>query len=340
MNNITKIRHALFDYEFDAILITTPANRLYATGFSSSAGALLVAQKNAWFFVDFRYVEAAKKTITDVEIELITKDEKLPEKISATLKSNGITSVGFEDASVTYASYKEWGKAFEAKLIPGQKLINDLRAIKSRADLDGMIKAQRISEKSFEEILPIIGTNITEKELATELVYRMLKNGADDKSFDPIVVSGSRSSLPHGVATNEKIAHGFLTIDFGARLNGWCSDTTRTLCIGNPDEEMIRIYDTVLTAQKAGITAVRSGVKGRDVDSAARNVITNAGYGEYFGHGFGHAIGLEVHESPRASQLSEDILPAGAAICQAKAKKKNFFTLLGIWRFIRKLCNC
>jgi len=314
MNNIDKIRRALSEHAFGAMLISAPASRLFATGFSSSAGALLISAYDAWFFVDSRYFEAAKKAISGAHVLLVSKGDTFPGRINAVLKDNGLSSVGFEDGAVTHAAYLEWNEIFEAELIPAQKLIDDLRAIKSRDDLEGMKKAQRLAEKTFEQILPLISPEISEKELAAELIYRMLKNGADDKSFDPIVVAGPRSSLPHGVPTDERIGNGFLTIDFGVRLDGWCSDTTRTLCVGKPDEEMIRLYDAVLKAQEAGIKAVRGGVAGCDVDKSARSIIEKAGYGEYFGHGFGHSIGLEVHESLRASQTSEDILPVGAVI--------------------------
>jgi Xaa-Pro aminopeptidase len=160
----------------------------------------------------------------------------------------------------------------------------------------------------------MITPGITEKQLAAELLYLLLKNGADDKSFDPIIVSGEKSSMPHGVPGDKPIGGGFLTIDFGARLDGWCSDTTRTLCVGKPTDEMVNIYNTVLRAQEAGIAAARAGVRGCDVDAAARSVIAQAGYGSYFGHGFGHGLGLEVHELPTASQIYEEPLPAGAVI--------------------------
>lgn len=314
MNNIEKIRQALPEQEFGAMLVTWPASRLYATGFDSSDGALLVTEKNAWFFTDSRYIEAAENSISDAQVRLITKDEPYTDQIKAILDENGITSIGFEDGGVTYAGYLKWTEKLEVKLVPAQKLIDDLRAVKSPGELEKMKKAQRISEKSFEEILPLIGADITEKQLAAELIYRFLLNGADDTSFDPIVVSGAKSSMPHGVPGDVKIGAGFLTIDFGVRLDGWCSDTTRTLCIGEPDDEMIKIYETVLKAQEAGIKTARAGISGFDVDAAARKVIEDAGYGEYFGHGFGHSLGLEVHESLKASTLSEDILPTGAVV--------------------------
>ena len=314
MNNIERIRLALPDYECDAMLVTSPIARLYATGFMSSAGVLLVTARAAWFLADSRYFEAAKKAVAGAHVSLVAKDETFAERINALLGESAIGKLGFEDGFVTYSGYLEWTEKLETKLIPAQKLVDGLRAVKSRDDLEKMVKAQRIAEKTFDDILPLIAMGISEKQLATELVYRALRNGADDKSFDPIVVSGKRSSLPHGVPGNEKIGEGFLTIDFGVRLNGWCSDMTRTLCVGSPDDEMIKVYDTVLEAQEAGIRAVRGGVKGFDVDKAARDVIESAGFGEYFGHGFGHSLGLEVHESLKASRISEDVLPSGAVV--------------------------
>jgi len=322
MNNIERIRQALPDYKCDAMpeckcdamLVTNQTNRLFATGFPSSDGMLLVTADNAWLIVDSRYFEAAEAAVRDCSVVLVGKGEKMVDRLEAVIKESGIASLGFEDGSVTYAAHQEWSEKLKVTLIPAEKLINDLRAIKSRADLDKMIKAQRLAEKVFDEILPLISTDMTEKDLAAEIIYRSLKNGADDKSFDPIVVSGPKSSRPHGVPGPDRIGKGFLTIDFGVSLDGWCSDTTRTLCIGKPDDEMVRVYDTVLEAQEAGIKVIHGGVNGVYVDATARAVIENAGYGEYFGHGFGHSLGLEVHESLKASQLSEDTLPSGAVI--------------------------
>jgi len=314
MNNIQRIRQVIPEYNCDAILILNQVNRLFATGFSSSAGVLLVTEDNAWFFTDSRYIEAAQTAITGTDVMLVSKDEKITESVKAIVTKNKITSIGFEEGYISYKCKKDWNDKLGIEMVPAHGLLNDLRKIKTRSDLDKMIRIQRISEKVFNEILPLISTDMTEKDLAAEIIYRALKNGVDDKAFDPIVVSGPNSSRPHGVPGNEKIGKGFLTIDFGLKLDGWCSDTTRTLCIGIPDDEMVTIYNTVLKAQEEGIKAVRGGVKGIDVDTAARKVIEDAGYGEYFGHGFGHSIGLEVHETLSASQLSKDVLPAGAVI--------------------------
>ena len=314
MSTIERIRETLTEQEYSAVLIKNPANILYATGFHTDAGALLIAESGAWFYTDPRYIEAAAATIKDAHIMLIESGSSYTGEIKSVLAEYGITSVGFEESSITYSEYLDWEEKLDVKLAPAQKLLRGMRMVKSAGDLEKMIKAQRIAEKSFSEILPLINTDMTEKELAAELIYRFLVNGADDKSFDTIVVSGPKSSMPHGVPGDVKIGQGFLTIDFGVRLDGWCSDTTRTLCVGKPDEGMLKVYNTVLQAQRTGISAARAGAACRDVDAAARAVIDNAGYGEYFGHGFGHGVGLEIHEAPQASRISEDVLPAGAVI--------------------------
>jgi len=314
MNNIDRIRQVMPEYKCSAMLITNQINRLFATGFSSSFGALIIMDNDAWLITDSRYIEAAEAAVKDAKVILMAKNETANDAIKSVFDKNNIKSVGFEDGFISYASHKEWTEKLDIELIPAQKLINDLRSIKSRADVDKLIKAQRLSELVFEKVLPIISTDITEKDLAAEIIYQTLKNGADDISFNPIALSGPNASRPHGVPGKEKIGKGFLTIDYGVKLDGWCSDTTRTLCIGKPDDEMVKIYETVLKAQEAGIAAAHGGVKGFDVDKAARDIIEEAGYGDFFGHGFGHAQGLEVHETLRASPTSTDILPAGTVI--------------------------
>jgi Xaa-Pro aminopeptidase len=314
MNNIDKIKAAVKNSEADAMMITSESNRLYATGFHSTAGVAFVTAEKAWFFTDSRYIEAAANGIRGAEVLSVDREETYSKRINKIIADYDVKKVGFEDESLTYAEYTDWSTRLTVKLLPSQRLLTDLRAVKSRHDLESMIKAQRLAEKSYEEILPLISGKITEKELAAELVCRFLKNGADDKSFDPIVVSGVRSSMPHGVPTDAYIGKGFLTIDFGVKLDGWCSDTTRTICVGKPDDEMTRMYETVLSAQLAGIAAAKAGVRGSEIDGAARRVITDAGYGQYFGHGFGHSLGLEVHETPSASPSNDGEIHEGAVI--------------------------
>ncbi len=314
MNNFARIKKGLADEGIEAVIISSPENRFFATGFPSTAGIALVTADGAWFFVDSRYIEAAGNKIGDAEVQLVDRDATYFDRINAVLEKYNIKSVGFEDASVSYADYKHWEEQINTPVIPAQKLLNKLRASKSRDELEYMIKAERIAEKSFNEILPMISTEITERELAAELMCRFLKNGADDKSFDPIIVSGVRSSMPHGVPTDNRISEGFLTMDFGVKSDGWCSDITRTVCVGRPTDEMRKIYDTVLTAQLKGIEAIKAGVRGCDIDAAARKVIDDAGYGRYFGHSFGHSLGIEIHEAPNASPADETPMPVGAVI--------------------------
>lgn len=318
MHNIARIQERLNENNIDAVLLTSEVGRLYATGFKSSSGMLLITADNAWLVIDSRYFEAAQTAVKNAIVVSLPKNERFDDRIEALLSEAGVKTLGFEDGELTCRTFNKLSDRYcerlGVKMLPAQDMLNSLRAVKSREELELMIKAQRLAEKVFEEILPIISPDITEKDLAAEIIYRSHKNGADKESFDPIVVSGTNSSRPHGVPSFDKLQKGFLTIDFGICLDGWCTDTTRTLCIGRPSDEMVWVYETVLKAQEAGITAVHGGARGVDVDAAARSVIEAAGYGDYFGHGFGHSLGLEIHEPLSASPLSVDILPAGAVI--------------------------
>ena len=312
MQHFEQIRNALGEY--DAMLLTSEANRFYATGFPASDGAAVVTRGGAYFFTDSRYIEAAENTISGAEVLCVDGNNSYTDRINDVLKKDGVSKLGFEEESVTYAEYQKMEKELHAELFPNQTAVAWQRAVKTEEEYEVMVQAQRIAEKSFNDILGIISTDITEKDLAAELLYRMLKNGADDSSFDSIVVSAENSSMPHGVPSDMKIKKGFLTIDFGVKYKGYCSDTTRTLCIGQPTEEMKKIYYTVLDAQKAGIAAAKAGVLGSDIDGAARKVIADAGYGDFFGHGFGHSLGVEIHEFPRASVAANVPIPAGVMI--------------------------
>lgn len=317
MNNIDRIRQRLPEFKIDAMIVTSPINRQFATGFASSAGTLLVTNADAWLVVDSRYAEAAVACVRNATVIPLDFNERFEERIEKLLVSSDVHLLGFEDEKITVAKFNKMRRRHTklgVKMIPAQKLINELRNIKSYDELDKMIAAQRLAERVFSEVLPLISASMTEKDLAAELIYRALKHGAEKESFDPIVLSGANTSRPHGVPGLDKIGKGFLTIDFGVILDGWCSDTTRTYCVGDPDEEMVRVYTTVLRAQEAGIAAVRGGVRGCAADAAARDVIEQAGYGEYFGHALSHSLGMEVHEFLSASPLSKNTLPAGAVI--------------------------
>lgn len=317
MNRLEKIRSKLKDYEIDALLLISPVNRLYASGFHSSDGVVLITNDSAYLFVDTRYYEAAGKTAAaGFAVELIDNKNTYKVRVSEALGKHSCTCVGFEDAYMSCADYSKYStEIVKLPMKPASKLINELRRIKDSLEIENMIAAQRIAERAFDEVLGEIKPGMTEREIAAELVYRMLRNGAENISFDPIVVTGAKTSMPHGVPGDRKVQRGdFLTMDFGCIYKGYCSDMTRTVAIGGVSDEMKAVYNIVLKAQLAGIAAAMAGLKGREIDATARKVIDEAGYGEYFGHGFGHGIGLEVHEEPNAGPVSEALMEPGVVI--------------------------
>ena len=216
---------------------------------------------------------------------------------------------------MTVAELREYRSKVKVEFRGATKLLTDLRMVKSSEEIEALVNAQRIAEKAFAEICNDIKVGATEAEIAAKLIYLMLRYGAENVSFSPIVASGANGSKPHAVPTGKKIMDGeFVTMDFGCVCRGYCSDMTRTVAVGRVTEEMETVYHTVLRAQLAGIAAAKAGVPGCEIHNAAARVIAEAGYGEYFGHGFGHGVGVEIHESPRASSTWKEPLPAGAVI--------------------------
>ena len=316
MNNIARIQEKLIEKGLDAILVTDEKNQRYAAGFPFTDGSVLVSREKAWLFTDSRYIEAAENAADDcVKVQMFDKNVSQHELIRRALKEAGVEKLGAEESKLNYAGWSEFEKELSLSMLPAQSIFSELRAVKTAQEIESMIKAQRISEAALEEVLHIIKPGMTEKEVAAELVYRMLRHGSEGNSFDPIVVTGSKTSLPHGVPGDKVIQAGdFITMDFGSLKDGYCSDMTRTVAVGHASEEMKNVYDTVLKAQLAGIAAAKAGVTGAEIDGAARKVIEDAGYGEYFGHGFGHSLGLDIHESPNANPRGLTPMPAGAVI--------------------------
>lgn len=309
-----QIQRALCWSEADAVLLTSDQNRRYATGFPSSAGVCLITRKAGYLFVDFRYIEAARKAAGgEYQVELVRGG--YGELVNARCREDGVQLLAYEDAALTVEEFSKWRKALHLRMTPMKQLLSDLRKVKIEEEVQCCVRAQRIAEKALTEVLNDIRPGVTEKHLAALLTYRMLDYGGETMSFDPIVVSGAKSSMPHGVPDETVIKDGdFVVMDFGCRVEGYCSDMTRTVAVGHCTEEMRRVYDTVLQAQKAGIAAAKAGVAGMEVDAAARRVIDGAGYAGCFGHSFGHGIGLDIHELPMASQNYTEKLPAGAII--------------------------
>ena len=312
MKNLDKYR-SLLGEQADGLLLTSRYSRHYGAEYDIAEGIAVVSAKGCRYFTDSRYIEAAENGIQGFQVIMTDRAHPYSQLINEAIADFGITTLGYEENYLTVAELRGFEEKLNAKLIPMHKQISAFRAVKEDWELDNMRKAQVIADKAFAEILGRIKAGMTEKELQAELIYCLYKNGGEGLSFDPIVVSGPNTSLPHGVATDRVIREGdFVTMDFGTLYHGYCSDMTRTVAVGYATEEMEKVYNTVLQAQLAGLAATRAGVKGKDVDAAARQVIADAGYGEYFGHGYGHSLGLEVHEAPSPNAANEEPMPAGA----------------------------
>jgi Xaa-Pro aminopeptidase len=301
--------------EGTAVLVSTHANRRYLTGFPSSVGYLLMTHKGNKLFVDSRYFEAANKKVVDSEVVLTSN---LWDQLNTIMKEERIQRLLIE-TETELAFYRLLKTKLQVKVVPSQplsdKLLN-LRSVKKREEIESIVAAQRIAERAFDDILNFIKAGVSEREIAALLEYKMKIYGAEGIAFGTIAVSGANSSLPHGVPTDKTVAEGdFVTMDFGGVINGYCSDMTRTVAVGHATDEMIKVYNTVLSAQENVIKTVKSGIICKDADAAARDVITQAGYGECFGHSTGHGVGLHVHERPNLSPAAQGVkLRAGQVI--------------------------
>ena len=297
---------ALLDTQVQGLLLTSRYSRYYGAEFDIAEGVAIVSKTGCRYFTDSRYIESAQKGIQGFEVIMVDRENPYTKLLNEAITDFGITALGFEEAYLTVGEYDLYNEKLAAKLVPMNEKISGLRAVKEPGELDLMRTAQNITDKAFAEVLTKVKVGMTEKELCAELIYCLLKNGSDGLAFDPIVVSGPNTSLPHGVPGERKLCEGdFITMDFGAMYKGYCADMTRTVALGYATDEMKQVYDTVLQAQLAGIAATKAGVTGKSVDGAARKVITDAGYGEFFGHGYGHSLGMEVHEAPNCNPSGE-----------------------------------
>ena len=229
--------------------------------------------------------------------------------------AQGIRRLGFEDNYMSVAEYSQWKEEVRAELVPASEILDLLRMVKDEEELAAMKEAQRVTDEAFSEILNDIKPGVAECEIAAKLTYLMARKGAERNSVDPIVACGANGSKPHAIPSQALIQKGqFVTMDFGCVVGGYCSDMTRTVAVGQPTDEMKFVYDTVLKAQLAGIAAAHGGVTGAEIHNIGAKIIADAGYGDYFGHGFGHSLGIEIHENPRFSPLWDKVIPAGACL--------------------------
>ncbi|MEE0109990.1 MAG: aminopeptidase P family protein [Oscillospiraceae bacterium] len=317
MKNIEKYL-TLLNGEVDGLLLTSRYSRHYGAEFDIAEGVAIVTQKGCRYFTDSRYIESAENNIKGFEVLGINQFNGYFKRLNEAIQDFGVTTLGYEENYLSVGELMGYEKHLNAKLVPYNQEINGFRGTKEAWEIELMLKAQAITDKAFAEVLTRIKPGMTELELQAELIYCMYKNGGTGLAFDPIVVSGPNTSLPHGVAGERVIREGdFVTMDFGASYQGYCSDMTRTVAVGYATEEMKEVYGTVLKAQETAIAATKSGIPGREIDAVARKVITDAGYGEYFGHGYGHSLGLEIHEGPNVNTGNPEPMPAGA-VCSAE----------------------
>ena len=310
MSKISNLQKNIPD-DLDAILISSEISQRYLTGFNYTDGYVVVTRDKAFMLADFRYIEAAKKFESD-ELQVVMLKSAVLD-LTRVFVENSLKNIGYEDNIVVCSKYAKmcYDFASVAKFFPIGGLLDSMREIKDEGEVEKMTRAQRIAEAGFEHLLTFIKPDMTEREVALELEFFMRKNGAEASAFDVIAVSGTASSMPHGVPRDVKLEKGFLTLDFGAMVDGYLSDMTRTIVIGKADEEMKRVYNTVLEAQLAALDYVSAGKSGYECDKIARDIIEKAGYGECFGHGLGHGVGMYIHEAPRVSPVNKNNLSVG-----------------------------
>ncbi|MCD9021142.1 M24 family metallopeptidase [Cohnella silvisoli] len=311
---LKRVREQLDGSGLDGLFITNAYNRRYLTGFTGTAGYVLITKEKALLFTDFRYTKQAAEQAKAYEI--VQHAIKPTESILEAMQSLGVKKLGFEKNGVTFGAYTAYQEQFPGiELVPTENIVEKLRGIKDEKELGYIRKAVEITEAAFEHILGFMKPGVSERDVSAELEYFMRKNGAASSAYASIVASGERSALPHGLASDKLLAaNEFVTLDFGANYEGYCSDLTRTVFIGTPTEKHKELYSIVLEANRATLSGLKPGMSGKDGDSLARDIIAGYGYGENFGHGLGHAFGLEIHEPARLSQQSKDILQPGMVI--------------------------
>lgn len=309
IERVKKVREALEEEGLSALVITKIENVRYLSGFSGSSAIVVITPDNAWLVTDGRYHEQAAREAPSWELMIYASD--LVEAVASLLPHRG--AIGFE-TSISFELHRKLGAALAdgASQRPTENLVEKLRACKDPSEIALIRAAIACAEVSYEQVLPLVRPGITERELAAELDYRMMLAGAEGPAFDTVVASGLNSSMPHAGITDRAIAEGDLVvIDFGAKKDGYCSDTSRTLVIGEPNVRQREIIDALKAAQQQAVSSLCPGLPARDADFAAREALREAGIDEYFTHSLGHGVGLEVHEQPTLAVRSEETLEAG-----------------------------
>lgn len=305
---LQKLENSLDDLQIDAVLIRDSYNRRYLSGFTGSNAYLYISKNTKKLLTDFRYTEQANKQSPDFDIIDYTKIGLL-KILNDIIDKDNAKTIGFEDETISYKEFITYEKGLKnVELLPIGDTVEKIRMIKDEEELRCIQKAASIGDLAYEHILKFVKPGVTEKEVALEIETCMKKNGAENLSFDTIVASGLNSSKPHAEPSDKKIKEGdFVTLDFGCIYKGYCSDMTRTFVVGKASEKQKEIYNIVLEAQLKALEAVKAGCVGKDIDKIARDIITDKGYGDNFGHGLGHSVGLFIHEEPRFSYSDENV---------------------------------
>ncbi|MBN1400680.1 MAG: aminopeptidase P family protein, partial [Anaerolineae bacterium] len=294
--------------------VTQPENRRYLSGFTGSAGTLIVSENRALLATDFRYYQQVGAQAP--EYELVQVPETAHVTLAETIDALGYVHVGFESQHLTVETFEQWQKAMpQVEWVPTKGLVEELRLIKDAQEMALIREAVRLADEAMIHIMDWIRPGVTEREVAWELEVHMRTHGAEALSFTTIVASGENGDMPHAVTTDRAIALGdSITIDMGAMCGGYCSDLTRSFCLGHAEPRYERVWRTVLEAQRAAEAAIQAEMPGAEADAVARRIIDATEYVGMFGHGLGHGVGLAIHEGPRASRTSQDALPAGCIV--------------------------
>lgn len=306
MDHITdryeKLREYMRERRLDAVFISSPENYLYFSGYPNPDGFMVITGAESYVFADFRYIEAVRRDA----YKLCRVCEQGETTARSIVEKHGIKTLGIEDNSLTVSAHSRLLSSLDGTgcvTVPLGGAIVEQRSVKYSAEVECIKRAQRIAEGAFSHLLSVINYDMTEIEAAAELEYFMKKNGSEMPAFDTIAVSGKASSVPHGTPRNVRLERGFLTLDFGAKVGGYCSDMTRTVVIGKADDDMKKLYNTVLEAQVTALDYLMSGGRGcLEADGLARGIIDGAGYEGCFGHGLGHGVGLLIHELPNLNR--------------------------------------
>lgn len=317
MQSIDNIKQLLFHKNIDAVMLSSAENTAYLTGINGFEGIVFIEKSGkSYCFTDSRYIEIACNITTSLGYCTTTVPQNdYYKEIARICKEECISKIGFEDKFISVSSFEKIKKAISCDFVGISDEFLKMRAVKSQWETDNIIAAQRIAEKALDILLGEIKPGMTENECKARLEYLMTLFGSEKTSFSTILISGAKTSMPHGATDHKEIEFGdFITFDFGAVVNGYCSDMTRTVAVGSVSDEMKKVYDTVLNAQLAGIDAAQAGRTGAEIDRVARDIISSAGYGQYFGHALGHGVGIEIHEEPKVSPSNGEVLPEGSVI--------------------------